>query len=272
MSESSSWQKPEVETVDILGIPIFAIDIPTAVKIVQTACQASPSQVPSCISATGAHGLVLAQKDPEFHALLRSFYLNLPDGKPGVWVGRWKGAAAMQRCYGPDFFAALIEATANEQDIRHFLCGGQPGVAEQLRGACQEKFGNDMIVGVSCPPFRPLTEEEFSELGEKIDRSGTEIVWIGISTPKQEKFAAELARHTKAKFIITVGAAFDFHTDRVQQAPDWMQQGGLEWLFRLSREPKRLYRRYLEIVPAFIAYNIRDLFVGRNNAEDPNNR
>ena len=249
----------QIQVVDVIGIPVYARDIPNAVEVVSTICKTRPmSAAPRCISATGAHGLVLAQKDQQFRKTLQSFYLNLPDGQPTVWVGRLKGAKLMQRCYGPDFFTALMQATAADDSIRHFLCGGQPGVAEDLQQVCTAKFGNHQIVGVYSPPFRPLSEQEFLELGAEIDRLGADIVWIGISTPKQEIFAAKLTKFTNASFIITVGAAFDFHTDRVRQAPDWMQQAGLEWLFRLMMEPKRLYRRYIEIVPAFIFYNLRD--------------
>lgn len=250
-----------IPRVEIIGIPIYAGDIEGAVQIVLQTCRQPPAPPgPLCVSATGAHGLVLAQTDLAFQAALRGFFLNLPDGKPGVWVGRMKGAKAMQRCYGPDFFAALMRATAGDPAIRHYLCGGQPGVAEQLQAACARKFGNLQIAGLYSPPFRPLTDAEYRALGAAIDQSGAAIVWIGISTPKQELFAAQLSKYTQARFIMTVGAAFDFHTDRVRQAPPWMQRAGLEWLFRLSMEPKRLYRRYLTVVPAFIAYNIRDFF------------
>lgn len=256
------------QTVDIIGIPLFAGDIPGAVDLVRKAYQRQPDGRTRCISATGAHGLVTAQKDPALNAVYRRFYLNLPDGKPGVWVGRWKGAKGMERCYGPDFFAAVMAATAEEPAIRHFLCGGQPGVAEDLRDVCRTRYGNEHVVGVYSPPFRPLTEDEFADLGREIDGSGANFVWIGISTPKQEFFADALAKHTQARFIATVGAAFDFHTDRVRQAPGWIQQGGLEWLFRLLMEPRRLYRRYMVVVPAFIAYNIRDLLTDSHGQSD----
>ncbi|WP_229311172.1 WecB/TagA/CpsF family glycosyltransferase [Larkinella soli] len=211
------------------------------------------------MSATGAHGLVTAWKDPGFKAVLDSFYWNLPDGMPGVWVGRLRGAARMTRCYGPDFFRRVIEASAN-QAIGHFLCGGKEGVAEALKAAVGTRYSNFNVVGTFCPPFRDLSEEEFQELGRRIDQSGARIVWIGLSTPKQERFAHCLARYTQVNFLITVGAAFDFHTGRVRQAPAWMQAASLEWLFRLLMEPKRLYRRYLEIVPLFILLNLKEFF------------
>ncbi|GIV62056.1 MAG: hypothetical protein KatS3mg044_0922 [Rhodothermaceae bacterium] len=150
-----------------------------------------------------------------------------------------------------------MEATAS-LPVRHFFCGGKEGVADRLREAVAEKFGNRNVVGTHCPPFRPLTDDEFAALGAEIDAVGAHVVWIGISTPKQERFAADLARHTQARFIITVGAAFDFHIGNVRQAPSWMQQAGLEWFFRLLMEPRRLWRRYLKIVPAFMYYNMKE--------------
>lgn len=163
----------------------------------------------------------------------------------------------MKRCYGPDFFKALITATA-ALPIHHFFCGGKEGVAQQLKQVCEEQFANKQVSGVYCPPFRELTEAEMAALGQQITDSGANIVWIGLSTPKQEKFAERLSRFTKASYIITVGAAFDFHTGRVKQAPKWMQNVGLEWFFRLLIEPKRLYKRYFEIVPKFIWLNIKE--------------
>jgi len=247
-----------IPVVPVLGIPLFAGDIDMAVKLVIQSLEEGATFSPRCISATGAHGLVTARRDPAFRQILQQFYLNLPDGKPVVWVGRLKGAKRMQRCYGPDFFAALIKASAG-LPIRHYFCGGKPGVAEQLRQVVREKFGNQEVVGVYTPPFRPLTEEEFRALADSIDTREVDIVWIGISTPKQERFAATLAQYThRARYLITVGAAFDFHIGAVRQAPRWMQEAGLEWLFRLLMEPRRLWRRYVDIVPAFLYYNIKE--------------
>lgn len=247
-----------MHAVSILGVPLFAGDIPAAVEIVVRSLLDGSVSSPRCISATGAHGLVEAQRDPAFHQLLRQFFLNLPDGKPAVWIGRWKGARSMQRCYGPDFFAALLQRTAS-LSINHYFCGGKPGVAERLKEVVVAKFGNTRVVGTYSPPFRPMSQEELQALGEDIDAKEAHIVWIGISTPKQERFAAMLAPFTrKAKYLITVGAAFDFHIGAVRQAPRWMQEAGLEWLFRLLVEPRRLWRRYVDIVPAFIYFNLKE--------------
>lgn len=241
--------------VSILGIPLYDRDIASAVEEVLRNCDLPPQN--RRISATGAHGLIEAYKDPAFKQVLHNFHLNLPDGMPAVWVGRLKGAKQMKRCYGPDFFAALMKASAH-LPINHFFCGGKEGVAIQLKEACANTFNNHRVTGTYCPPFRPLSVSEMEALGQQIVSSGAHIVWVGLSTPKQEYFAQQLAQYTRTAYIITVGAAFDFHTGNVRQAPKWMQKAGLEWFFRLLMEPKRLYKRYFEIVPKFIWLNIKE--------------
>lgn len=239
-----------------MEVSLYSLSIKDAVKEIIEGC--TNQQNNFCISATGAHGIITAKKNPDFKELLNSFYLNLPDGKPGVWVGRLKGAKQMERCYGPDFFAACMKESA-DKDIKHFLCGGKDGVADKLKKACETKFGNQNIGGTFCPPFKKVDEYDYKGIADRINESGADIVWIGISTPKQEQFAWRLSKYTNVHFLITVGAAFDFHIGKVRQAPSWMQKAGLEWLFRFIMEPKRLWKRYLEIVPLFLYYSTLDL-------------
>lgn len=243
----------------ILDINIFDTKIEKAVKRIMEICQNGKQNL--CISATGAHGIITARKDKKFLDILNSFYINLPDGMPGVWIGRLKGAKEMERCYGPDFFREVIIATKNEK-IKHFFCGGKEGVAEELKKNCEEKFGNYNIVGVYSPPFREMADDELKELAEAINKLQTDIVWIGLSTPKQEIFAHRLSKFTNVHFICTVGAAFDFHTGKVKEAPRFVQKIGMEWFFRLVVEPKRLWKRYFEIVPLFIWYNLIEFIKG----------
>lgn len=244
--------------VTVLDVPLYDKNIEAAVAELLDELQYGVDDRASlCISATGAHGLVEASKDFNFKQILTQFHINLPDGMPAVWIGRLKGAKQMRRCYGPAFFEAMMRASA-KQPIHHFFCGGKEGVAEALRAECGRVFENKQIVGVYCPPFRNMTDEEMQELGQQIINSGAHMVWIGLSTPKQEIFAERLAQFTRTCYIITVGAAFDFHTGKVKQAPKWMQQMGLEWFFRLLMEPKRLFKRYFEIVPKFIWLNIKE--------------
>lgn len=241
--------------VPVLGIPLFAGRLEAACRQVIQLCLRPDRGEPLCVSATGAHGLIEARTNPEFARVLRGFYLNLPDGKPAVWIGRWKGARGMERCYGPDFFAGVLRSSA-PLPIRHFFCGGKAGVADRLREVVKSRFGNRNVVGTFCPPFRPMTEEECVRLAGTMDDLETDIAWIGISTPKQEFLAARLARRSRrVRIFACVGAAFDFHIGAVPQAPRWMQEAGLEWLFRLLSEPRRLWRRYAYVVPMFIWWN-----------------
>ena len=243
----------------VLQVDLYDAGLDSAVQEFLSQCESTLPRTSKCISATGAHGLVTAFKEPEFKEVLDSFYWNLPDGMPGVWICKLKGARQMTRCYGPDFFREVFSHSA-DSPVKHFLCGGQEGVADELKAAVGRKFGNYQVAGTFCPPFREMSDDEFRALADRINSSGANIVWIGLSTPKQERFARRLAPWVKVNFIVTVGAAFDFHTDRVAQAPRWMQQLSLEWFFRLMSEPKRLYKRYLEIVPLFIVLNLKEFF------------
>lgn len=250
--------------IEILGVQIYNYDIPTIVRDIKKICTGGYPRANRCISATGAHGMITARKNKDFTNILNGFYANLPDGMPGVWVGKLKGEKAMKRCYGPDFFAETMKATA-DSPVKHFLCGGRQGVAEELKISCRERFGNHGITGTYTPPFMEAEEYDYNHISGLIKESGADFVWVGISTPKQEKFANYLAQHTDVHFIATVGAAFDFHTGNLKQAPRWMQNFGLEWLFRLLAEPRRLYRRYFEIVPKFLILSLGDIgrFHGR---------
>jgi N-acetylglucosaminyldiphosphoundecaprenol N-acetyl-beta-D-mannosaminyltransferase len=245
--------------VRVLDIPLFDKDIPSAVDLI--VCHLERREWQShCVSATGAHGLVYSKKHPLFRDILTSFFINLPDGTPAVWIGRLKGAKKMRRCYGPDFFKTLLQRTA-PLGINHFFCGGNPGVAEELKDKVSARFQNDHVTGTLCPEYLDVDQYDYASIAKEIQQAKADIVWIGLSTPKQEQFANRLAKFARVKFIITVGAAFDFHTDRVAQAPRWIQRAGLEWLFRTLKEPKRLYRRYLEVVPLFLFYNFAELLI-----------
>lgn len=244
--------------MQVLGIQLYDMGMKNAVQHVSAISQMIHGKNNRCISATGAHGLIIAKKSKHFAEILNSFYINLPDGRPGAIVGRLKGAKNMEQCTGPDFFKNLIETSAST-DAKHFFCGGKQGVAEELKITCEKKYNNQNIVGIYSPPFREMTVEEMKALGEDINAKDVDIVWIGLSTPKQEFFANELRNYVNVHFIITVGAAFDFHTGRLKKAPRFITKMGLEWFFRLCMEPRRLWRRYFEIVPKFIYYSIVEL-------------
>lgn len=244
--------------VKILGIRIFAVNIAKAVEmLLDTKNGSSESR---CVSATGAHGLVYSKRNQEFKEILQSFFINLPDGMPTAWIGRLKGAKKMKRCYGPDFFKeTMLESTST--NTTHFLCGGKEGVADKLKEVCETQFGAT-ILGTYCPPFLDVSEYDYPAIAQTINETKANIVWIGLSTPKQEIFASYLSKYTKVDYICCVGAAFDFHIGNVKQAPTWIQKIGMEWFFRLLMEPKRLWKRYFDIVPFFIYYNFVELING----------
>ena len=234
----------------VSSILIYAGNLPQVVQHLKALLDQGVRNESICISCTGAHGIIEANENSTFKSLLQQFYLNLPDGMPLVWLAKLKGEASAGRCYGPDLFASLLAATANTS-YSHFFCGGKPGVAASLKAIALQRWPGVSIAGVHCPPFRELTITEWQELATAIQASEASIIWIGIGTPKQEAFAAKLATLVPFKIIITVGAAFDFHTGQVKQAPAWVQKIGMEWFFRLLQEPKRLGPRYLKIVPKF---------------------
>jgi N-acetylglucosaminyldiphosphoundecaprenol N-acetyl-beta-D-mannosaminyltransferase len=252
--------------IRVIDIPLHDSTLQDAVASVASSCENSSSADSHCISATGAHGLVEARKSPAFGQVLKEFAINLPDGVPVVWLARLKGARAIERCYGPDFFRDVMVATASKP-VKHFFCGGKEGIAAELKQVAEASFGNNNCVGTFSPPFREMTEAEWEKLSGLIEACGPQIVWIGMSTPKQEFFAHELSKRVQVNFIITIGAAFDIHTGHLRQAPRVVQRWGLEWLFRLAVEPRRLWRRYARVVPLFIYYSALDLLVRRGPAE-----
>lgn len=246
------------EQVTVIGIPFHNKDVENACDLVLAGCKEEAKEN-RCISATGAHGIVYSKKNGEFKRTLLGFYMNLPDGMPGVWVGRKKGAREMERCSGPLFFERFMINSARE-GVTHFFCGGKEGVAEELKKACEQKFNNSNITGTYCPPFLPVESFDYQQIAQEINAVNPDIIWIGLSTPKQELFARRLAEYTSVKYIVTVGAAFDFHTGKIKSAPKFIQKIGMEWFFRMCSEPRRLFKRYFEIVPKFMYYAVLDLW------------
>jgi N-acetylglucosaminyldiphosphoundecaprenol N-acetyl-beta-D-mannosaminyltransferase len=204
------------------------------------------------IAATGMHGLVEAQHDPEFKRILNATDLVVPDGMPLVWLARRRGYRLRQRVYGPDLMLAFCKKA--ERKYRHFFYGGEPGVAERLAESLHRRFPEMEMAGVYSPPFRPLSVNEDDEIARLISSASPDVLWVALGTPKQERWMFEHARRIKVPVMVSVGAAFDLLSGRRKQAPKWMRDRGLEWLFRLMQEPRRLWRRYLLCGPQFLAY------------------
>lgn len=248
---------------NIHSIPVYSGTLQEATQLLIDQLTIKKTDKSLCISCTGAHGIVEASENPNFKQALKNFYLNLPDGMPLVWMARLRGFKNAERCYGPDVFAVMLEKNIPHK-LSHFFCGGKPGVAEELCEVVIRHWQGVKVAGTFCPPFRPVSQEELSDLALLINNSGASVVWIGLGTPKQEIFAAALAPLLHGKLIITIGAAFDFYTGKVRQAPRWVQRIGLEWFFRLLQEPRRLAPRYLKIVPKFALIAIISLLTERS--------
>lgn len=234
--------------VRVLGVHVAAID-PAGV-LDRVAHWLSVSGSGRYICVTGVHGIMESDRDRSLADVHNAADLVVPDGMPLVWCGRWVGFDKMRRCYGPDLMLDLHEA-GFAAGWRHYYFGGRPGVAEHLSIEMTRRFGS-LSAGASTPPFRELTDAELDEVASGIRASGAQLVWVGLSTPKQERLMARLAPRLERTVCLGVGAAFDFHTGQVRQAPGVLQRLGLEWLFRLVLEPRRLGGRYLRNNPAFV--------------------
>lgn len=234
--------------LNILGVALSVLNLETALRAI---VEALGKKSKGYVCVTGVHGVMEAQGDPQFRAILNGAFLNTPDGIPMVWVGRLRGFKEMDRVYGPDLMLLVAEASV-AKGFTHFLYGGGEGVADQLKTRLEQKFPGIRIVGTHTPPFRALNSTEESELIARVNALRPDIIWVGLSTPKQEKFMAQYSSQFDATLMFGVGAAFDFHAGRIRQAPRWMQRSGLEWFFRLCCEPRRLWKRYFKNNPLFV--------------------
>jgi N-acetylglucosaminyldiphosphoundecaprenol N-acetyl-beta-D-mannosaminyltransferase len=196
------------------------------------------------------HGVMECQRDAELRRIHNSAGLVVPDGMPLVWLSWLAGNHHVGRVYGPDLMLACCDASRGRR--RHFLYGGAKGVPERLADRLRDRFPGLLIVGAYSPPFHPLSHAEALAVTRQINDAKPDIVWVGLSTPKQERWMAAQRGVLNAPVLVGVGAAFDFHAGLKAQAPRWMRRSGLEWLFRLLTEPRRLWRRYLINNPLFL--------------------
>lgn len=224
----------------VLGVPVNAIQIPGAIATMEGWIRGKSRT--HFVAVTGMHGVVEAQHQRAFKNILNSADLVVPDGMPLVWIGRSHGFRMPRRVYGPELMETFFKVTGD--GYRHFFYGGAAGVAEHLAAKMRSRYGI-RIAGTYSPPFRNLTPEEERQVAGMIQSAAPDVLWVGLSTPKQEKWMWAFHDKVDVPVMVGVGAAFDFHTGRVRQAPVWMREHGLEWFFRLVSEPRRLWRRYL---------------------------
>jgi N-acetylglucosaminyldiphosphoundecaprenol N-acetyl-beta-D-mannosaminyltransferase len=238
----------EIPRADLLGTGISAINMQEAVRLIESRLA---SGVKGYVCVTGVHGIMEAQRDPEFRRVLNKSFLTTPDGMPTVWVGRLQGHLNMGRVYGPDLMLELCKLSVNS-GYKHYLYGGRLGVAERLAASLATRFPGIKIVGTYTPPFRRLNEDEENELIQVVARLKPDLFWVGLSTPKQERFMAEYLPKLETKLMVGVGAAFDIHAGLLKDSPSWVKKTGMQWCHRLIQEPKRLWKRYLLNNPRFL--------------------
>jgi N-acetylglucosaminyldiphosphoundecaprenol N-acetyl-beta-D-mannosaminyltransferase len=243
----------EIPRIDVLGVGISAINMDQAVAELARWVDDGEQHY---VCVTGVHGVMESQSDRELLEIHNRSGLTTPDGMPMVWAGKRAGADAMSRVYGPDLMLEICARSA-EQGWRHFFYGGKEGVPELLARKLQERFEGLEVVGTYSPPFRPLTGAESDEIATMINKADPHFVWVGLSTPKQERWMDANIGRLQAPAVLGVGAAFDIHAGLLPQAPGWMQQRGLEWLYRLIKEPRRLWKRYLGNNPRFVLKVLR---------------
>jgi len=240
---------PRIRRVPVLGIPVALTDYEGAIAWIDAHVE---SRERAYVTAAAVHLVMSARNDAEARAATLGAGLIVPDGQPLVWALRLLGHHLDARVYGPDLMAAYCQRAAATGVTMYLYGGRSPEALALLTRRLLERFPGLRIVGGYSPPFRQLTDEERDDVVEDINGSGADVVWVGTGQPKQEKWMARMRMRLEAPVLIGVGAAFDFHAGLVPQAPQWMQARGLEWVFRLRQEPRRLWRRYASDNPRFV--------------------
>ena len=254
----------DAPSFDVLGVRIDAVDPSIALETVERWIE---SRTAGYVCVANVHAVMEARRDESVRRVYDHAKLTVPDGMPLVWVGRLSGHPGVRRVYGPDLTLQLCRSAARH-GYRCFFYGGGPGVAEELAAEMSRRFPGLPVAGTGAPPFRTLTAEEEAEEIGRINRAGPDIVFVGLGCPKQERWMAAHRDRLAARVLVGVGAAFDFHTGRVRQAPRWMMNAGLEWLFRLGTEPRRLWYRYLVYNPLFL-FHVALQLLGLSRASRP---
>ena len=251
-----------IHQVFVGAVPFTVMTLNEAINLVVDKANAHRASDNSgvAIHFCNAYNVALARSDKDYADLISHGDFVFSDGVPITWVGRRARpdlATQWERVYGPDVMEGVF-ARSTETGPRHYLLGSSPEVLAELHVQLNRRFPAAQLVGSESPPFRPATSRELQERDQRIRASGATAVWVGLGTPKQDREVARLASSLPV-VAMAVGAAFDFLAETKPQAPLWMQHSGIEWLFRLASEPRRLWKRYLWGNSVFVAESIRTL-------------
>jgi N-acetylglucosaminyldiphosphoundecaprenol N-acetyl-beta-D-mannosaminyltransferase len=247
-------------TREVLGVPVAMVDYERAIAVMD---QLIERDLRGYVCAAPVHALMVAQDDPEMLAALRGSTMVVPDGMPVVWAANLLGEQLHDRVYGPELMLRYSAHSA-ERGHRVWLYGGRDqGSLVQLALSLRRDHPGIQVVGGYSPPFRPLGADEEDSIARQINEARPDVLWVGIGVPKQEKWMARMRDRLDVPVMCGVGAAFDFHAGRVPMAPGWMQERGLEWIYRTLQEPRRLLGRYLSTNPRFVAAFARQYLAER---------
>jgi N-acetylglucosaminyldiphosphoundecaprenol N-acetyl-beta-D-mannosaminyltransferase len=251
--------------VHILGSPVSAIDMPAAISWLS---ERISRRAGAFVCVADVHSIMRARTDPGHAKALATADLVTPDGTPLVWIARLRDVPQISRVCGPDLMSAACEESLKTA-WRHYFYGGAEGVSERLAEALQRRYRGLQVVGTATPPFRALTPAEDEAEVQAICEARPDIVWVGLGCPKQEAWMASHAKRLPGAILIGVGAAFNFHTGDIKRAPRWMRNNGLEWLHRFASEPRRLWRRYLQLAPRFLVLALMETWLKLDLARAP---
>jgi N-acetylglucosaminyldiphosphoundecaprenol N-acetyl-beta-D-mannosaminyltransferase len=244
------------DTVEVLGVPLALTDYEDALDWIDATVSARER---GYVCVCNVHTVMASAEDPALRSALLSSSVNVPDGQPLVWALNLLGHSLDARVYGPELMARHCARSARSGQRLYLYGGRNQGALVQLALNLRQRYPGVRIVGGYSPPHRPLTPEERRAVVKEINGSRADVVWVGIGVPKQEKWMADMRNDLEAPVLVGVGAAFDFHAGLVPQAPNWIQESGLEWSYRLFHEPRRLWRRYLRYNPRFVGAFARQL-------------
>lgn len=241
--------------INVIGLPVAVTDYAGAIDWIFA--HARKGDRAYAVEAANTHVAALARHEEEFGEVMSRFDLICPDGMPLVWsINRHLPASKKlkDRVYGPTLMLKTIEASEGQTDLKHFFLGGSQSTLDKLNLRFSEENPRAEIVGSYSPPFGQWPDDEFERIKAKIKESGANLVWVGLGCPKQERWIGERKGQLPPACYFGIGAAFTFHAGEVSQAPVFIQKLGLEWFFRLIREPKRLLRRYVTYNSLFLYY------------------
>lgn len=252
-----------MRTCSVIGLPLACTDYAGAVAWILD--KAADVQEVYAVEAANTHVAALARSDASFGEAMSRFDLIVPDGMPLVWsinAGLPPQDRLTDRVYGPTLMLETLKATAGRPKFRHFLLGGKESTLEKLKAVFAERFPGASIVGSYSPPFGEWPEDEFQRICTMIRDSGANLIWVGLGCPKQERWIAKHKDRLPPGVYFGIGAAFAFHAGEVSQAPALLQKFGLEWVYRIAAEPRRLFRRYFTYNSLFVWYTLRDRIRG----------